>query len=460
MSELATRIRRALAEKEGRAEKFASMVRLSLLVIFTIVAVLNIQAISLEATGINIAALFVGYMYGFLVVFILRYRGYRPWMKYVTSFLDVMLIISVLMLYTLIETPSVALKNYVFLAVFPAIALTVFRYDPKLTWTTGILTLALYGGCFTYLVLTGAVRVVSGGYAEELFTVNVTYIGQLTKVLLLFGFTALVAYLARYTRNLIVELVRTEVGLRLEKETMDRELELASQVQGQLLPVSVPAVQGLSMHGRVVQGHAVGGDYYDFIPLPDNSLLLIVAEVSGKGVPAALIMSEIRGSAHLLAVMRPSLEDFVRRLNSLLIRSTVPKDFATCFAAEIRPFDKTLSFVNAGHPPPFVWSEGALTPLSERTIPLGILENMPQLKTHTVSFAPGNLLVAYSDGLTERQDSRGEFYGEERLQRYILDFNQLAPQLFSDRLLYDVKTYGGDESLADDITVAVLKYQG
>jgi hypothetical protein len=309
-------------------------------------------------------------------------------MKYITSCLDIVLVTALLFLYTSIEIPSVALKNYAFLVVYPLIALTAFRYDRTLTLVAGGLAVTLYVALVATLALRGDVVFSAGGYADELFTQKVTYVGQGTKILILTGYVLLLAYLAWYSRRLFVRLVTEESNERSQKEGMERELEIASHVQLQLQPRSFPQLPGLEMFGAVEQGRFVGGDYCDFLPAGDRGLLLIVADVSGKGVPAALIMSEVRATIHLLAPMQPGLEVLAARLNTLLHRSTRRKDFVTFFAAEIDPSRGMLRYINAGHPPPLLLAGGELRSLSRRSLPLGLFDPVPDLAPATENFPP------------------------------------------------------------------------
>lgn len=181
MEDLTVRIDQALAIEEVRAERFASNARLTLLGILTVTALLNVPSISLAANAMNLSALVVGYTYGLMVSFQIKRKRYRPFVKYLTSCMDVFLVMLVLFLYTSIEMPAVALKNYVFLVVFPLIGLTALRYDVRLTLVAGGTALICYLGMFVYIVLNHKVEMGVTGYADELFTEKVTVVGQSTK---------------------------------------------------------------------------------------------------------------------------------------------------------------------------------------------------------------------------------------------------------------------------------------
>ena len=157
MQELHQRIGEALAKEEARAEQFANYVRLILLIILGVIASVNAPSVILEANIFNFGALFIGFVYGFLVFIRIRRLGYHPLMKYVTSCVDILLVFLLLILYTRIEIPSVALKNYVFFVLFPLIALTAFRYDQVLTLVSGGLAVGLYLALVITLYLTNAI---------------------------------------------------------------------------------------------------------------------------------------------------------------------------------------------------------------------------------------------------------------------------------------------------------------
>ncbi|HAL57508.1 MAG TPA: hypothetical protein DCP63_13815 [Bacteroidetes bacterium] len=452
---LSHRIRAALLREEIHAEIIANTARLALLVILGVLAVLNAGGLSAAANLINSSAIAIAGLYGFFVFLLLKRAKYRPVMKYVTSLIDITSVYVVLFLYTGIEIPSVALKNYVFLAVFPLLALTVFRYDPKLTWMTGAWAVILY--VVLFLSVLPHISIGALGYEVELFTPGVTYLGQFTKMFILIAFVVLCGYLAFYTKRLFQTMIGTEVTLQVEKETVERELTIASDVQKRLLPASLPNIKALDLFGSVVQGRFVGGDYFDIIQLTDSSALLVTADVSGKGVPAALIMAQVRAALHLSVNAGASLEQIVDQLNLLLLKSTSARDFVTCFLAEIDASHNTIRYINAGHPPPFLQANNELMRLRKGTVPLGIVRPMPSMAVHTIDLRPGSLFVSYTDGILERMNSEAEQYGEERLAAFVSSHRGLDARSFVTQLMDDVRSFDPARGLDDDVTVLVAK---
>jgi hypothetical protein len=459
-ADLSDRINDALVKEEERAERFASNVRMVLLSVLVVIGVLNVPSVSADANLLNFAALLICFAYGAVVHVRIRRTGYHPAMKYITSCLDVLLVFLLLFSYAMIDTAAAALKNYAFLVVFPLTVMTAFRFDRTLTITAGGLAVALYVSLILWFTLSGAVTISTEGYERELFTPGITYVGQLTKVLILAGFVLLLAYLARYSRVLIVTLVTGELNMRSEKELNDWELGLASEVQTRFLPQSFPAVPGLDLHGEIRQGRYVGGDYFDFLRLSDGRLLMVVADVSGKGVPAALIMAEVRASTHVLSPMGFPLEEFARRLNAVLHQSTDRKSFVTCFAAVIDGANSRLTYLNAGHPPPAVCSDGNIRPLGKGTLPLGSLALLPNLASRDEAFGPGAVLVAYTDGLLEQADPAGEQFGEANILKSVLANSGLDARTLTRRVLMDLDDFANGNGPNDDICIAVVRNTG
>jgi hypothetical protein len=456
MREISDQIEKALARNEVRAERIANRARLAFLALVTVVAALNLRTVLGNANLINFAALGLAYLFGLAVFLTLERGAYRPAMKYVTSFLDVTLWCLVLLFYTTVEIPSVALKNPVFLLVFPLVALTAFRHDPKLTAFTGGYAVLLYGCLLAFVSQHTAIR--WGDYSAELFTPAVTGIGQATKILILVVYVAVVAFLARDTRAFLHKLVRSAVTLRSRKEAIERELELASLVQAQLLPLPQPPVGGLHLHGTILPGRYVGGDYYDFIRRSDTTVLLIVADVAGKGVPAALIMSALRASVHLFSSMNLSLEELMHRLNTQVYESTSSSGYVTLFLAEIDTAGNSITYINAGHQPPILHRNGQISLLDCGTAPVGMFPKLPSFRAVTEDYFPGTTLVACTDGVWERASAAGELFGERGLQEFVMENATTDGPAFCRSLSEQVRQFGENRPLEDDATLVVARF--
>lgn len=398
---IAEAVNQALSRNEVEAERLANRVRLLFLCGIAALAMFNAPAVTAASNLYNFTALVAAFLYGLALFAWLKTRGYHPALKYVTSLVDITALYAVLLLYTRDSLAPVGLKSPLFYVVYPLIALTLFRCHPRLTAVAGGYALALYGGLFAYVTVRATL--VWGDYTKELFDSSVAVVPQMTKALILIAYVLVISYLARYGRALLHRLVRDEVAARIANETMERELELAAQVQAQLHPSQYPSMEGLRLHGTIIEGRFVGGDYYDFIALSPHSVLMLVGDVSGKGVPAALIMSGVRAFARLSASLNAGLEDLIFRLNQMLYESTPATSYLTLFAAEIDIAAGAIRYINAGHPPPLLDTTDSVRALGCGTPPLGLFSTLPGLRAHCEPFPRGSLLVACTDGVSKHR---------------------------------------------------------
>src|SRR5205085_2239230 len=201
---------------------------------------------------------------------------------------------------------------------------------------------------------------------------------------------------------------------RQERERMSREAHEARVIQQALLPKSSPFVPGFAISGFSVPAGAVGGDWYDFIPLADGRWGIVLADVSGKGTAAALLMSATRGMLRSLAEACCTPQEVLTRLNRLMVADLPAGRFVTMIYGVIDPVRNTFTFANAGHLPPLLIDQaGARFLQTDKGLPLGVLAG--EFSEVEVPLAKGSRLILYSDGITEVTDPDGEEYGPERL---------------------------------------------
>jgi serine phosphatase RsbU (regulator of sigma subunit) len=247
---------------------------------------------------------------------------------------------------------------------------------------------------------------------------------------------------------------------RKEEERMIRleeEFRLARSIQGNLLPKDVPTVPGYELAGGTVPAQSVGGDYYDFIPMDRARLALCLGDVSGKGMPAALLMAHLQATIRGQALLGTQPGQCLWHSNRLLFHSTDLERFATCFYGVLDLEEHRLCYANAGHEHPLHFrGNGKPVPLDQGGIVLGILEGA-EYGDATLPIAPGDLIVVYSDGITDASDRNGEPFGVERLVRLVNEHvNESAPKLL-ERILDTVRTHAGDEPQLDDMTLTVVR---
>jgi sigma-B regulation protein RsbU (phosphoserine phosphatase) len=245
--------------------------------------------------------------------------------------------------------------------------------------------------------------------------------------------------------------------LELERERLESELALARRIQSRLLPARPPRVEGVDIAGLSEPARAVGGDYYDHIVLGDGRVALVIADVSGKGVPAALLMSAFRASliSQLDGTADPAR--VMARVNRFLHQSVEPGRFVTAFLAVLDPRDGALEYCNAGHNPPYlVAPDGAVTTLETGGLLLGMLEEGAYAKGTEV-LAPGATLALFTDGVTEAQAADGTMWGEERLVEMLKRQDGGSCEAFARRIVDAVHSFEGDQGPSDDITLLMAR---
>jgi phosphoserine phosphatase RsbU/P len=237
---------------------------------------------------------------------------------------------------------------------------------------------------------------------------------------------------------------------RAERETMSREAQEARLMQQALLPKSSPYIPGFVISGLCVPVSAVGGDWYDFIPFCDGRWGIVLADVSGKGTAAALLMSATRGMLRSLAEACSTPSEVLTKLNHLLVEDFPAGKFVTLVYAVLDPALRTLTFANAGHLHPlFIDHNGAQFLDTERGLPLGL--SCGDYSETTVALSPGSRLVFYSDGITEAEDASEQEYGLERLAQHAATSDASAVSIVD-----DVRAYANGAGVRDDATVVFV----
>ena len=244
----------------------------------------------------------------------------------------------------------------------------------------------------------------------------------------------------------------------LEKQKIEQDIAVAASIQQRILPKSLPLIEGYDIAGINIPSKSVGGDYYDCIPLPDGRFALVIADVAGKGVPAALLVSSFHAylTAYLEAVI--PLVELARRMNRVISRASTEDKFITAFFALLTPSSGALETVNAGHNPVFLRrSGGALEELTQGGIPLGMLDMDFPYQSESLTLGGGERLLLYTDGIPEATDSRQRLYEEEfPLKDFVRGHVPVRAETFIEELIADVKKYTGSAPQNDDITALYL----
>ncbi len=246
---------------------------------------------------------------------------------------------------------------------------------------------------------------------------------------------------------------------RLEQEVYDKEMEIAKKVQQLLFPKSLPENDNFSIDAHYSPHHTVGGDYYDWLSIDENRKIVCIADVSGKGVPAALLMSNFQASLRTLLRKTTNLEEVIHDLNHQVFESANGENFITFFNALIDLKEKKLTYVNAGHNPPFLMSSnGNIEKLEKGTLVLGALREIPFLEIGTTEIQNTQTLLLYTDGLTEAFNEKDEEFGPERVMDILNNNIDTKPALILSSILKEIDDFIGKKALSDDITLVACQY--
>lgn len=244
---------------------------------------------------------------------------------------------------------------------------------------------------------------------------------------------------------------------RIEKKRMEEELKVASEIQLRLQPLSPPRVAGYDMIGISFPCREIGGDYYDFIIRKSGRILLALGDVSGKGMGAALLMSSLHAALHAQAQTGLSSAEIIAQVNNYIFESSPENKFLTLFCAELEPATGRLSYSNAGHNPPMlVCTDGSIKLLESGGLPLGITDDMGYEES-SVILQPGDVLVIYSDGITDSVNENDDEFGEQRLIDVVRRYRTRTASQLRDRIDEAITQFVGQSMPVDDTTLMILK---
>jgi sigma-B regulation protein RsbU (phosphoserine phosphatase) len=244
----------------------------------------------------------------------------------------------------------------------------------------------------------------------------------------------------------------------LEKERIDEDLRVAREIQRGILPADLPSGEDYELAGRCIPAREVAGDFYDLIELPDDRLCLLLGDVCGKGVPAALYMTRVLSYFRALANVGRSAENLLASVNELLAAEWSEHTLVTACALVLEKRDHTMLVANAGHLPPYLYRTGSdtLIPLlSEGSFPLGI-EAGTEFETERVRLEPGDVTLLYTDGITEALNPNEELFGEERLREVLRSHRGSAEELV-EAVIHRVLDFTESAEQSDDQTLVVVR---
>ena len=268
------------------------------------------------------------------------------------------------------------------------------------------------------------------------------------------GFTFVVYVIQRYVKQR--ELL--DKAVRKQRDQLLQDVELAAQVQRMFLPFRRASIAGLEIAGTMRPVRGVGGDYYDYIPVDEHTIQIVIADVAGKGVPAALLMSATAAAVQLEAREKRDMLEVVNRLNSGIHSVSDGDRYVTLLLADIDALSRSLRYVNCGHNPALLFHArtGDIVRMNSSCFPVGMFDSVT-CEINRADLAAGDILVLYTDGITEAENSQGEEFGTERLSVVIQRNSSLSAEELMDKIFRSAEDFCQRVGFNDDATVLIVK---
>jgi sigma-B regulation protein RsbU (phosphoserine phosphatase) len=245
----------------------------------------------------------------------------------------------------------------------------------------------------------------------------------------------------------------------IQRAQITKELELAQSMQQMLFPSELPNNDILQVAARYLPHTSVGGDYYDFIRLNNHEFIFCMADVSGKGIAAALLMSNIQATLHSLINYTHNLKDITIELNKRVIDNTKSEKFVSLFIAKLNTKSQQFSYINAGHNPPILFYEGKFRDLGRGCTILGINQTLPKIDVETFDYTSEFTLLCYTDGLTDISNEAGELITLEKLMDIMLYHKKDSPEKLNHAILEFAEDFKGENDFPDDIALLSIKVE-
>lgn len=275
------------------------------------------------------------------------------------------------------------------------------------------------------------------------------------------GTSAAIKHL-NYVQTLTNVIVVAIENKKLNKENIQRakikkELELAQSMQQMLFPKELPDSESLQIAAKYLPHQQIGGDYYDLLKLNNHEFIFCIADVSGKGIAAALLMSNIQATLHSLTNYTHNLKDIILEINKRVIANTKSEKFVSVFLAKLNIKSQQLTYINAGHNPPILFHENKFMELDKGCTIIGISEHLPNIEVDTFNYVSEFTLLCYTDGLTDTSNLAEDNISVEDLKQVMIRHKDAKPEALNEALINYAVEFKGDVEFPDDIALLTLK---
>ena len=243
----------------------------------------------------------------------------------------------------------------------------------------------------------------------------------------------------------------------IQKAMIGKELELAKDMQKLLFPEKLPNDEHLSVSSLYRPHQQVGGDYYDFLALNNHEYIFCIADVSGKGVAAALLMSNIQATLHSLINYTHNLKDIIIELNKRVRESTRGEKFVSLFLGKLNTKSQQLTCINAGHNPPILRLNSNFQELTKGCVLLGIQDTLPQIELEIIDYSGEFILVCYTDGLTDTVNSDGQSFNVDQIKQLIYSSVQLTTEEINTNIINAAMEFKGELDFTDDVALMTIR---
>jgi sigma-B regulation protein RsbU (phosphoserine phosphatase) len=244
----------------------------------------------------------------------------------------------------------------------------------------------------------------------------------------------------------------------IEKQRIEKELSVAKSIQKGLLPSRIPTVPGYGIAAVNESSQQIGGDYYDVMRLSEHEYVLAIGDVSGKGIPASLLMANVQAALRTISPLRLPLPEATERINALIYANTSADKFITFFWGILDTRAHSFEYVNAGHNPPYFLHDGTRSRMLDAGgLILGIMENPPPYVSEQIALGPGDMIVTYTDGVNEAMSREMEEFSDERLADLVEQCRTLTAEETLQRIRAEIVSFTAGAAQSDDITMLVLR---